>query len=84
MYDVVLSRNASRTLEKATPPTRRRIIVALERLKSKPHSGKRLRGEMEGLFSLRIGRMRAVYGVDSKKNVVVVFAIGTRGDIYKK
>jgi len=84
MYNVVLSRNASRTLEKATPAMRYRIIVALERLKSKPQSGKRLRGELEGLFSLRIGGMRAVYGLDTKKNVVVVLAIGPRGDIYNK
>jgi mRNA-degrading endonuclease RelE of RelBE toxin-antitoxin system len=84
MYNVVLSRNASRTLEKATPVTRRRIIFALEKLKSKPHSGKRLRGELEGLFSLRIGDKRAVYGLDTKKSAVVVLAIGPRGDIYHK
>jgi len=63
---------------------RRRLIAALERLKPMPHSGKKLRGELEGLFSLRIGGMRAVYGVDTKKNIVVVLAIGQRGDIYKK
>jgi mRNA-degrading endonuclease RelE of RelBE toxin-antitoxin system len=49
-----------------------------------PHNGKKLRGELEGLFSLRIGGMRAVYGVDADKKVVVVLAIGQRGDIYKK
>jgi mRNA-degrading endonuclease RelE of RelBE toxin-antitoxin system len=63
---------------------RRRIIAALERVKAKPDSGKRLRGELEGLFSLRIGSMRAVYEVDAEKKVVVVFAIGPRSDIYKK
>jgi len=84
MYDVVLSRNASRTLGKATPAMRRRITAALERLKSRPYSGQRLRGELEGLFSLRIGGMRAVYGLDTKKNAVVVLAVGPRGDIYKK
>jgi mRNA interferase RelE/StbE len=63
---------------------RRRIIAALERVKAKPDSGKRLRDELEGLFSLRIGDMRAVYEVDAEKKVVVVFAIGPRGDIYKK
>jgi mRNA-degrading endonuclease RelE of RelBE toxin-antitoxin system len=70
--------------KKPPPAMRRRIIVALERLKSKPHSGKRLRGELEGLFSLRIGGMRAVYGLDTKKNMVVVLALGPRGDIYNK
>jgi mRNA-degrading endonuclease RelE of RelBE toxin-antitoxin system len=84
MYDVVLSRNAYRTLERATPAMRRRIITALEGLRSKPHTGKRLRGELEGLFSLRIGGMRTVYRLDIKKNVVVVLAIGPRGDIYHK
>jgi mRNA interferase RelE/StbE len=63
---------------------RRRIIAALERVKAKPDSGKRLRGELEGLYSLRIGGMRAVYEVDAEKKVVVVLAIGPRGDIYKK
>jgi mRNA-degrading endonuclease RelE of RelBE toxin-antitoxin system len=84
MYSVVLSRNASRTLEKATPAMRRRIIVALERLKSKPYSGKRLRGELEGLFSLRIGDMRAVYGLDTGESMVMILAIGPRGDIYSR
>ncbi len=84
MYSVVLSRSASRTLEKTTPAIRRRTIVALERLKSKPYSGKRLRGELEGLFSLRIGDMRAVYRLDTSKDVLVVLGIGPRGDIYNK
>ena len=84
MYNVVLSRNAARTLEKATPAMRRRIIAALERLKSKPHTGKSLRGELAGLFSLRIGGMRAVYEVDADKEAVVVLAIGPRGDVYKR
>jgi mRNA-degrading endonuclease RelE of RelBE toxin-antitoxin system len=84
MYDVVLSRNDSRTLEKATPAMRRHIIGALERLKFNPRSGKRLRGELEGPFSLRIGRMRAVYGLDTRKNAVLVLAIGPRGDICNK
>jgi mRNA-degrading endonuclease RelE of RelBE toxin-antitoxin system len=84
MYDVVLSRNASRTLGKANPARRRRIITTLERLKSKPYSGKRLRGELEGLFSLHIGGMRAVYGLDTRKNAVPVLVVGPRGDTYSK
>jgi mRNA-degrading endonuclease RelE of RelBE toxin-antitoxin system len=61
MYNIVLSRNASRTLEKASPTARRRLIAAFERLKAKPHSGKKLRGELEGLFSLRIQEIIASY-----------------------
>lgn len=84
MYEVVLSRDAARTVERATPAMKWRILTALERVKANPQSGKRLRGELEGLFSLRIGGMRAVYEVDAEKKALVVHAIGPRGDIYKK
>ena len=63
---------------------RRRIIAALERLKAKPYSGKSLRGELAGLFSLRIGGIRAVYEVDADREAVVILAIGPRGGIYKQ
>ncbi len=84
MHNVVLSRDAARALERLTPAMKRRIIAALERARDNPLRGKRLRGEMEGLFSLRIGEMRAVYEVDSEQRLLIVHAIGPRGDIYKK
>ena len=84
MHKLVLSRDAAKTLEKLTPQMRRRIITALEIVRANPLKGKRLRGELEGLFSLRVGDMRAVYEVDHERRVIVVHAIGPRGDIYKK
>lgn len=84
MYEVVLSREAARTLERLTPAKRARIFQALERARGDPLKGKRLRGELEGLLSLRIGTMRAVYEVDTDRRMVVVHAIGPRGDIYKR
>jgi len=84
MYDVVLSRCAARALEDSVPAMRRRLIAALQKLRADPHGGKRLRGELEGLLSLRVGGLRIVYGVDSAKRIVVVHGIGPRGDIYKR
>ena len=83
MYEVVLSRDAARTLERLTPAMRARIFKALERVRANPLKEKRLRGELEGLFSVRIGEMRAVYEVNSDQKIMVVHAIGPRGDIYK-
>jgi mRNA interferase RelE/StbE len=84
MHKVVFGKDAARTLEKLTPQMQRRIIAAVEKIKANPLKGKRLRGGLEGLFSLRIGEMRVVYEIDSTKQVVVVHGIGPRGDIYKK
>ncbi len=84
MYEVILSRDAARTLEKLTPGIRARIFMALEKARANPLKEKKLRGELEGLFSLRVGEMRAVYEVDSNQKIMVVHAIGPRGDIYKR
>lgn len=83
MFEVVLSREATRIVARLTPSASRRILSALDKLIVNPQTGKRLHGELEGLFSLRVGGMRIVYEVDFEKNAVVVHAIGSRGDIYK-
>jgi len=84
MYKVILNRESARTLEKVTPAMRRRIISALEKASANPQSGKRLRGPLEGLFSIRIGEMRAIYEIDNDQKIVVIHSIGPRGDIYKR
>ncbi|MDO8472809.1 MAG: type II toxin-antitoxin system RelE/ParE family toxin [Dehalococcoidia bacterium] len=82
-FEVVLSREAARTLGKLTPSLSRRVLAAMEKLRSDPQKGKRLHGELEGLFRLRVGGMRVVYETDLERNVVIVHAVGPRGDVYK-
>lgn len=84
MYDVLLSRGAAKRLKAMTPGRRARVLKALERARGDPLRAKRLRGELDGLFSLRIGQVRVVYEVDPEAKVIVVHGIGPRGDVYKK
>ena len=84
MYEIVFGREAARTLERLTPAMRARTIKVLERARVNPLRAKRLRGELEGLFSLRVGEMRVVYEVDPDELAMVVHAIGPRGDVYKR
>ena len=84
MYEVILNRESARTLEKVAPAMGRRIISALEKASANPQSGKGLRGPLEGLFSIRIGEMRAIYEIDNDQKIVVIHSIGPRGDIYKR
>ena len=84
MYEVVFGPEAARTLERVTAAMRARIIKALERVRVDALRGKRIRDELEGLFSLRVGEMRVVYEVDPDEMAMVVHAIGPRGDIYKR
>ena len=83
MYEIILNREAAKVLEKLTLQTKHRVIRELEKAKANPLRGKKLKGELEGLLSLRIGDMRVIYEVDTVQRLLIVHAIGSRGDIYK-
>ena len=83
MYEVILNRDAMRTMDKMPPKAREGAFKLLERLKKEPQQGKRLHGQLESLLSLRLGLRRIVYEIDSKQQLIIIHAIGPRGDIYK-
>ncbi len=43
---------------------------------------KKLRGK-ENSYRLRIGKIRAIFSVFDDKLIIIIFDIGSRGDIYK-
>ena len=44
---------------------------------------KKMKGEWEGFYRLRIGKIRIVFTVNTQSGEVEIFTIGTRGDVYK-
>jgi mRNA interferase RelE/StbE len=43
-----------------------------------------MRGEWEGFYRLRIGKIRLIFAVNLAAGDIEIYAIGSRGDIYKK
>ena len=44
---------------------------------------KKMRGEWEGFYRLRVGKIRVIFIVDFDSSQLEVYTIGTRGDVYK-
>jgi mRNA interferase RelE/StbE len=44
---------------------------------------KKLRGDWDGFFRLRVGKIRIIFTVDSDADEVLVYEIDFRGDVYK-
>ena len=42
-----------------------------------------LTGDFKGMYKLRVGNWRVIYGVDKEKRIIRVFMVGHRKDIYK-
>ena len=64
------------------PELKRKVRAALADILEDPSSGKALKEELEGYWSLRVGRIRIVYrpAVD----VVEIVTIGPRENIYQE
>ena len=65
------------------PDLKKKLRSALERVAREPDAGKALQGELAGLRSLRVARMRVVYR-PPVRGVIDIVAIGPRDRIYEE
>jgi mRNA interferase RelE/StbE len=63
-------------------PVKRRILEKVRELVDNPYEGKMLKGELSGIFSLRVGDYRAIYWIDEKECVVWLVDVGHRKHVY--
>lgn len=83
---------AIKFLRKANPDDVRRIqmairelVIAIEERQSIPFEQlniKKMKGQWQGFYRLRIGDIRIIFTVE-QMTIVIIYAIGPRGDIYK-
>jgi len=64
------------------PNLKRKVRAALVQLLENPNCGKQLERELEGLWSLRVGRHRIIYRPDGAD--IQVVAVGPRRTIYEE
>jgi mRNA interferase RelE/StbE len=86
MFRIELSRKAAKFYQKADNVTLKRLNLAFSKLSEDPfrhYNIKKLSGELEGSFRLRLGGLRIIYSVDDKRKIVYIEVIGFRGDVYK-
>lgn len=83
-YKLALKREAAKYLSGLDKPTRTRIKRALESLTKYPPEGDiaPMKG-MEGFFRLRVGSFRIIFKIIEEERLILIVAIGPRGDIYK-
>lgn len=83
MFLVQYTQPALKSLKKIPVVWRKRIVKAIDGLKSEPFQGKKLKGEFEGSFSLRVWPYRIIYLVDKKQITIIIMDIGHRQGVYK-
>jgi mRNA interferase RelE/StbE len=85
MYQVIIVRSAEKDIERLSSTVIKRIFPVLENLavKPRPAGSKKLTGQKENLWRVRVGDYRIVYLIEDKIKIVEVRRVGHRKDIYQ-
>ena len=84
-FEVKFHRNAAKAYQRLPKAVKQRIDEAIETLRTNPFYGKdicKLSGKLEGLYRLRVGEYRVIYRILEEQRLVIVEAVGTRGEVY--
>lgn len=85
MYKVIAHRRALRFYRSLDKKTASRIDRVVEKLRKGPFSHRnirKLRGEFAGSYRYRMGDIRIIYSVDTKKKVINIEVMEKRGKVY--
>jgi mRNA-degrading endonuclease RelE of RelBE toxin-antitoxin system len=75
---------SSRLVSKIHPENKKLIKQALIELRQNPHMGKDLQEELSGLKSLGLKQYRIIYYINEEKNLIQIYHIGRRKDVYEQ
>jgi mRNA interferase RelE/StbE len=81
MYQLNVTPTFSKGLKRLEKTTQIKILTEIMTLKKDPYIGKPLRGDWQGVYSLRIGTYRVLYTI--KAIEVNLLYVGHRKHIYQ-
>jgi mRNA interferase RelE/StbE len=83
LYQVLLTKEAEKDLAKLPEQKRTQVFRALDGLATDPFLGKALKGELKGVYSLRVWPFRILYRIEKKKLIILVLSIPHRKNAYR-
>jgi mRNA interferase RelE/StbE len=85
MYLVRFKRSAEKELERLPVLVIKRIVKAIDGLIENPRPGgsKKLEGQKESLWRIRIGDYQVIYLIEDVIKIVEIRRVGHRKDIYE-
>jgi len=85
MYTIKTTNQFEKTFKKTGKETRDRIVRRITQLKENPYKNtKKLHGELQGLYSLRVGDHRVMFSLDEEKGLIILLSVGHRKSVYRE
>ena len=80
---VEYSHTANKQLKKLAKTNQIRVLAKIQKLKNDPYAGKKLKGEFEGLRSLKVWPYRIIYRYLAQDKLLFINIIQYRQQAYK-
>lgn len=81
-WEIRLEKRAQKELDKIPPQYQKKILAILPIIAEDPFIGKKLGGELAGLYSYCVWPYRIIYKIYKKILLVVILRIGHRQGVY--
>lgn len=81
-YRVIVLKKAQKEALKLPSKDQVRVFAAIAALEDDPFQGKKLNGDLEGLWAMRVWPYRILYNVHRETITVTVVRIGHRQSVY--
>lgn len=83
MITLIIHRTARKSLSRLPKKHQQNILEAIILLRTNPYLGKKLEGDYEGKYTLRVWPYRIIYKFEKQQLTVYVLEIGHRQGVYK-
>ncbi len=80
---VEFSNTARKQIKKLPKNKQIKVLSLIQKLKNDPYAGKKLKGEFEGLRSLKVWPYRVIYRHLSQDRLIFINVIQHRQKVYK-
>ena len=82
-WEIRLEKRAQKELDKIPIQYQKRILAILPIIADDPFVGKKLEGELSGLYSYRVWPYRVIYKIYKKQLLILIIRVGHRQRAYK-
>jgi mRNA interferase RelE/StbE len=85
VYELAFHPNVAKDLKSLDKSSRRRILDKIEWLVDHIEEMRptQLTAQWEGVYRLRVGDYRVIYGIEQEQRRIIIYAVGHRREIYK-
>jgi mRNA interferase RelE/StbE len=85
VYELAFHPDAAKDLKSLDKSTRQRILDKIEWLADhvEETQHKQLKAQWEGMYRLRVGDYRVIYGLEQEQRRIIIYMVGHRREIYR-